>query len=277
MEGVTRREFIELVLATAAASALPFGCGSGGRFLSDAERASLARLADHVLPPDDTPGGAALGAVDYIDRLLAAFDSVPPRIHAGGPYSGRQPFADAAGLAGSTRPPNDFATFLPLNRVASAGWRLRLYGSAGVSGGGPNDAVIGPIVGWRDQFRAGLESFASAASGPIDKLDDDAVGQIWSSLPAEFTDNVTQLVLEAAFAAPEYGGNKSGGGWKLAHFEGDSQPLGYSQFDAGSGVYRERADAPLSTADPGADPEPLTDDVRQIIHAFATALGGRSS
>ena len=89
---------------------------------------------------------AAMGAVGYIERLLTAFDVTPPALHAGGPFSGRRP--------GATQ--NDFARFLPLSRVSEAGWRLRLYGSAGVSGGGPNDKVLGPVRGLRERVKQTL-------------------------------------------------------------------------------------------------------------------------
>ena len=35
-------------------------------------------------------------------------------------------------------------------------------------------------------------------------------------------------------------------GWSAIHFEGDSQPLGYSIFDPDAQTYTERADAPVS-------------------------------
>src|SRR5262249_53253296 len=103
---LTRRQFSELV---AAASAIglggcdlapltpPSGPPPPPRFLSDAERSALAVLADIVLPADHEPGGAALGTVTFVDTLLSALETDPPRIYAGGPYSGRQPFADAHG------------------------------------------------------------------------------------------------------------------------------------------------------------------------------------
>ena len=58
------------------------------RFLTPHEHAALQAAADVLIPPvDEHPGGAALGVADYVDGLLAAFDSDPPRIWAGGPVS----------------------------------------------------------------------------------------------------------------------------------------------------------------------------------------------
>jgi hypothetical protein len=45
--------------------------GAGFRILNAAEVAALSAIADQIWPPDDTPGGAALGAVHFMD---AAFD-----------------------------------------------------------------------------------------------------------------------------------------------------------------------------------------------------------
>src|SRR3569623_1827394 len=83
-----------------------------------------------------------------------------------------------------------------------------------------------------------------------------------------------ELVCEAAWAAPEYGGNPGGAGWKLIHFEGDALPLGYSQWNGSEHV--ERPEAPLSPANP-SDPEPLSDDIRQVLATVISELGGRST
>jgi hypothetical protein len=79
------------------------------------------------------------------------------------------------------------------------------------------------------------------------------------------------LVAEAAFAPPEYGGNPDGAGWAMVHFEGDSQPLGYSLYDLSTGSYRERA--PVS-GPAASDPEPMDDDTRAFVTLVVTFLGG---
>jgi len=268
---------LQWVGAGTAVVLLPPGCSSrAGGFLTDGERRALAALADGILPPDDTPGGAALGAVEYVEGLLTAFDRAVPAVFLGGPYSGRQPFAAADGTPSTTFPPNSFVVLQPLDRVAARAWKLRLYGSTGVSGGGPNDAVLGPIVGLRDQIRLGIADAQKMAMKPLAELDAAAMAQLIGQLDADFRDALISLVSEAAFGAPEYGGNPAGAGWKLARFEGDSQPLGYSQFDATTNTYRERADAPISTANPGADPEPLDDTTRAFLTQVVTVLGGKT-
>src|SRR5215470_9742246 len=59
-------------------------------FLDPHEYAVVEAAADRLIPPLDAhPGGAALGVADYVDNLLGAFTFDPPRIFAGGPFSGR--------------------------------------------------------------------------------------------------------------------------------------------------------------------------------------------
>jgi len=60
----------------------------------------------------------------------------------------------------------------------------------------------------------------------------------------------------------------------MVHFEGDSLPLGYSQWN-GTG-YDERPDSPMSTANP-SDPEPMTSDVAALLDEVVSALGGRTA
>jgi len=265
---VTRRELLVWVGASGASAALTAGCGASATmppppapmppyFTAD-ERAVLGALADAVLPPDDVPGGNALGAVDYIERLLTALSQETPPLYAGGPYSDRNPVPKSSGGAGAAVP-NEFASFLPLDRVSEQAWKLRILGSSGVSGGGPNDAVLGPVVGLRDAVAGAIQQ-AKAALPPNaapDALTAEERASLLASLDKGTQDTLVELVLEGAFTAPEYGGNKSLAGCAMCHFEGDSMPYGYSTFDTASGKYHEHPEAPCSTADPGPDPMPM--------------------
>ena len=261
MAPINRREFMKWVGAGSAILILPPGCANAGGFLTTTEKKTLAALADQLLPPDDTPGGAALGAVEYIEALLTALDGKTPTILRGGPYSGRQALPDATGNPSSNLPANGFMMLLPLDRVQARAWHLRLYGSNHTDGGGPNDALLGPVVGLRDQIRQGL---AAANGQTLDQLD------------ADFRDLLFGLVNEAAFGAPEYGGNPGGAGWKLVHFEGDQQPLGYSLFDTTTMSYHERPEAPVTTPNPGPDPEPLDDATKKLLDMVIGFLGGKT-
>jgi hypothetical protein len=255
-------------------------------FFTDAERAALGALANAVLPPDDTPGGKDLGAVQYIEKLLTAFDGADathaPAIYGGGPFSGRMPFADPQGLPSANFPPNSFQTFLFLDRVKDAGWRLAIIGPSALPAGQPNVGVpladgstIPAIVGLRDQMKQGL---ADAIKGSVDlgfgelaTLSQPDLIAFLNKLPVGFHDLIIDLVQQACFCPPEYGGNSNLGGWKLAHFEGDAQPFGYSVWSTAQNKYVERADAPMSTPNT-SDPEPLTPDVVSFIDTVITAF-----
>lgn len=271
----TRREVLRLIGAAGVTLASGAGCkSSGAHVLSDAERRALAALADAVLPPDGEPGGAALGTVAYVERLLTAFDGAIPAIFAAGPYSGRQPFADGSGQPSSRAPANDFAGLVELDRFSAAAWRLRLFGSSALPAGAPNQSILGAVVGLRDQLRQGLAAAIAANRKPLDRQSPAELATSFNYLDPPFQSLLVDLVSEAAFAAPEYGGNPGGAGWRLCHFEGDSQPLGYSQWNGTTFV--ERPAAPLSTANPGADPAPLDARVRATLDIVVSVLGGRT-
>src|SRR5438552_13272442 len=98
--------------------------------------AACARL----IPTDEDPGAAEARVVDYIDGLLGAFAVNPPRIWAGGPFSGRH-----GGDAG-------FADFIPLTHLDELAWRTRIEGSRGI----PEREFNGPVVGLQERYRDGL-------------------------------------------------------------------------------------------------------------------------
>ena len=103
-------------------------------FLTEHEHAVVARCADRLLPPHGAfVGGAAAGAADYVDLTLGAFAFDPPRIWAGGPFSGR--FGGAPG----------FDQFIPLSRVEELAWRTRIEGSLGIAEREWNEPVRGEI------------------------------------------------------------------------------------------------------------------------------------
>jgi hypothetical protein len=287
----TRRQLLQWAGAATVASFVP-GCSSrdtapapppSTAFFSDAERRALAALANVVIPPGQSPGGADLGAVAYIERLCTAFDgTTTPFIFAGGPFSGRHPFPTATGEPGTTSPSNDFATFLPLDRATERAWRIELYGSALVDGGTFNDvALVPPVLGIRNQLKSGLADVIAGSPTPLAGLSPQALHDVFAGLDVDFRDLLIQLVTEAAFSAPEYGGNVGLGGWKLARYEGDTLPLGYSVYSAmpltpgGGPGYREAAEAPVSGPYAGADPAPMTDETLVLVRAVVSFLGGR--
>ena len=263
MPTLNRRELLRWLGAAAALANLPACTKNGdGVFTSD-ELDMLRGFADVIIPPDDQPGGSALGVVAYIEALVAAFDaSGAPRIYAGGPFSDRNPNLDG------TMPANDFTSFVELDRVLDAAWRIQISGSAGLPDGAPNDALLGPVIALEAQLKHGLAAARATVKGTPNYQ------VLYDALPSDFQQLVFDLVTQAAWAAPEYGGNPNLAGWNMVHFEGDSLPFGYSRWN-GVG-YDERPYAPMSTANP-SDPEPLTMEVEQLLSTVVAALGGRDN
>jgi len=203
------------------------------RFLTDAEAATLKSVADVVLPPN----GSDLGAVQYVDALLSAFDDTEPKV-----------------LLGS------LTEVVPLDRVSEKAWRLRLFGSDGVAGGAPNDAIIGKTIGLRDQTRSAL---ALAATTTLDKLDGDT------------RELLCDLVTQAAFSAPAYGGNLNGAGWTLIGTQGAVMPKGFTQWDATQMKNVELPDLPDSTPEPGTDAHPMDEFTTDLLGQVVNATGGK--
>jgi hypothetical protein len=177
-------------------------------WLTEDEHAVVAAAVDRLIPPLDAhPGARALGVADYIDMMLGAFSFDPPRIWAGGPYSGRNG-GDAS-----------FDDFLPLTRLEELAWRTRIEGSIGIA----EREINGPVVGWQEQYRGGIAALGAdfaTASGEEQDLRLDAA--------PEFKALVYEHACQGAYAAPEYGGNRAGLGWAAIEFPGDVQPRGYT-------------------------------------------------
>jgi hypothetical protein len=245
MPGPTRRELIRWIGGAAAALQFLPACGdnAGDSLFSADELRMLRGFADAVIPDDDQPGGAKLGAVPYIERLLRALDHAVPKIYAGGPFSIRHSQHD------------DFSDFIELDRVSLAAWQNAI-----------------PEID--RQLRAGLRAAVDTTTKSVDELTAEDFERLFDASDDAFKDLMIDLVSEAAFAAPEYGGNPPLAGWKMIQFEGDIQPIGYSQWDGTKHV--ERPEAPLSTANP-RDPEPMSDDTREILALAINLLGGRVS
>jgi len=297
-----RREFLKALGATSVLLLAPWTrverawAAAKGRFFTKSERATLEALVDTIVPPDDEPGAAELGAVRYMEGLLTAVDARTPRLYAGGPFSNRNPFIDFdTGTPSRRRSRNSFKRFVPPNRLQALYWRWQIVGTAGLDAAEralvePLDAQlgVGPLAGLRDLYRTGLEQLDALSrteeGAPFVDLDQPARERVReaarTALPSDprrgknFLGLVVQHTMEGMFAAPEYGGNRKLGGWRLAGIEGDSQPLGYALYSKRDDAFRERADHPLSTPNPDeiAGPAPLSpvsDTVQQVIVAGA--------
>jgi len=178
------------------------------RFLTAHEHAVVAAAADVLIPPlNDHPGGAALGVADYVDTLLGAFTFDPPRIHAGGPFSGRHG-GDAS-----------FDRFQPLSRLEALAWRTRIEGSQGL----PEREFNGPVRGWQQIYREGI----AALGEDFCARDGDQQDARLRAQP-ELRRLLYTHACEGAYGAPEYGGNRDLRGWTAIQFAGDVQPRGYT-------------------------------------------------
>lgn len=177
-------------------------------FLTPRQRAILAAVCARLVPADEgAHDGADMGAVDYIDTLLGAFTFMPPRIWAGGPFSGR--------FGGQP----SFSEFEDLSPAEELAWRTRIEGSRGI----PERERLGPVTGLQEIYTCGLaelgEEFLSLDAAAQDE-------QLQES--GDFTRVVYEHVCEGLYGAPEYGGNRDLAGWQYLNYEGDVQPRGFT-------------------------------------------------
>jgi len=178
-------------------------------FFDEGELAVVRAVAERLIPADGdgAPGAAATGVAEYIDTFLGAFTFDPPRIFAGGPFSGRH------GGAAS------FEQWLPLGPMEELAWRTRLEGSLGR----PEREFNGPVVGLQQRYRDGIAAlgadFASVDSDEQDRrLDADPV----------FKRLLYEHACEGMYGDPVYGGNREFAGWDSVGWVGDIQPRGYT-------------------------------------------------
>jgi Gluconate 2-dehydrogenase subunit 3 len=176
-------------------------------WLSDSEYRTLSAACERLIPADETPGAIDAGVPDYVDGLLAAFHFDPPRIWARGPTSGRH-----GGEA-------CFGEFHELNAIDELAWRTRIEGSGGV----PEREFNGPVVGLQERYRSGLAHLGPDFSDISPEEQDERL-----RAQREFTEMLYEHCCEGMYAAPEYGGNRDGSGWRSVGFPGDVQPRGYS-------------------------------------------------
>jgi hypothetical protein len=181
---------------------------SARAFLTPDEYRVLEAACERLIPAHgDHPGARALGVADYIDGLLGAFTVDPPRIWAGGPFSGRH----GGGAS--------FARFIAPSRLEQLAWRTRIEGSLGIA----EREFNGPVVGWQQIYRDGIAALgADFADAPAPDQDARLDAQ------PDFKTILYQHACEGAYAAPEYGGNRDGAAWRAVQFPGDVQPRGYT-------------------------------------------------
>ncbi len=230
------------------------GAGDAGHFLTAHEMGVLRAVVGRLLPgpPDDRdPGAIEAGVPEAIDLLLAAFSFTPPLIHAGGPFSGR----NGGGHDG-------FADFVPLDRAAELGWRIRIEGTLGKK----DREFAGPIRGLQQLYREDL-AYLDAHAGPTGFAALPTPAQTLL-LENQADDTIQELVgvalsnsIDAMYGPPEYGGNRDLVGWSTTNWRGDTLPRGYT-------------DAEVSEADPtsGGAAVASPDAARATFAKFLPAL-----
>jgi hypothetical protein len=176
-------------------------------WLTDVEYRTLSAACERMIPQQHAPGAVSAGVPDYVDGLLGAFTFDPPRIWAGGPFSGRNG-GDAS-----------FGVFMSLGGLEELAWRTRIEGSAGFA----EREFNGPVVGWQERYRRGLarlgEDFAEVDAEEQERR---------LAADPEFSALLYGHCCEGMYGAPEYGGNRNGAGWDAIGFAGDVQPRGWT-------------------------------------------------
>ncbi len=163
-------------------------------WLDGEQHRALTAAMDVVIPADAvSPGAGQSGAADYVDGLLGAFTSDPPRIWAGGPFSGRH-----GGDVG-------FEHFLELGPWEALAWRTR-------------------IEEWQSVYATGLAALGHGFA------DADAAEQAERLAATDdgFREVLFTHACESLYGDPVYGGNRDRAAWAAIDFRGDSQPAGYT-------------------------------------------------
>lgn len=286
--GLRRRDFLRAVGAGGAAALAAgtglSGCGGAGaatrRYFSASQRATLEALAEALIPEDETVGALGAGAVEYVDRWLAAFDHPVPQLFRGGPTSGRVPYPDPkTGDASNTYPPNHFHDVLEPTRLQEAAFRIEFFGSDAVPNGNVNEGVVPTTPGWLALYRDGLAQLETLArqaglASYADGTPEQRLGY-FDQTPRSFRDAVLDHLCEGMFCAPEYGGNRDQVAWRDYHYDGDSQPLGHTLFDPATGEPRDRPDQPCQTLDPNLPNDGFEKDIVGVLTIITLAQGGK--
>jgi Gluconate 2-dehydrogenase subunit 3 len=179
--------------------------------VTENELRTLTALTARLLPgpPEDPdPGALEAGAPEAIDRLLSAFACEQPPIH--------------AALDGG---------FVPLDRVAELGWRIRIEGSRGL----PEREFAGPVKGLAELVSDGLalldrRARDSCGAGFADTppVDQDTLLDGADEELGAFVRIMLTLTLEAVYGPPQYGGNGDRAGWRPLGWPGFTQPRGFT-------------------------------------------------
>jgi len=193
-------------LLAACSSPASTGGTSKGFLVFDQHQAKVVEEATARLIPgpyDDPlekghPGAREANVTRYIDTMLGALMVRPAKVFAGGPFSGR---------AGA--PIDEMARFVRLTPAQLTGWTKRL-------------------AGLRAQYRQGVSTLDKMAGGDFTTLGSYKMDEILGQDPDGFMTLMFGHAVEGMYSAPEYGGNGDLVGWHEISWQGDRQPIGYT-------------------------------------------------
>jgi hypothetical protein len=259
----------------------PVGQGTSRQyFFSTEQRATIETVAAMMLPEDATVGALEAGAVEYIDRFLAAFTTTVPDIYRAGPYSGREPFPDPiTGAASDSFPENMFEQVLPLSRMQELAWRREFFGSDAIANGDINGTLVEKWPGIQALYEQAIIQLDNAAVAAgftsLSEMGEREILDAYQATDARFQSVFLAHLAEGMFGPPEYGGNIGGVSWRDYFYDGDSQPLGHTLFNYETQTLYDRADAPNQTIDDDAFNDPMSDGVLNFVKAATLAQGGK--
>lgn len=184
------------------------------RFFSPEEARTVEALTARILPgtPDD-PGAREMGAVVYIDYVLAMQEGYGERTYREPPYAqtyeGDQPPAQSQNT--------DFPTiWIPADQIKRYGYQHRLS---------PREVyrlALPAIDQYCQQTYGGR--FVDLSEADQDKLIDDLYNNRVTGFdefsPQAFFHVIRRQTGEAVFADPAYGGNRDLAGWRLIGYPG---------------------------------------------------------
>lgn len=290
-----RRTVLKWMSASGAMFALPFmqgcsdgsdsvGTGSSGpdsiaHFFTAAQRATIEAIAGTLIPDDATVGAVTAGAVEYIDRYLAAFSLDIPDIFRSGPFSGREPYPDPmTGAASNHFPENMFLQTLPMSRMQELAFRREFFGEEAIVNGSINYPVVENWPGIHVLYEQAIKQLDAAATaagvGQFSALSEEQQLTAFDQTDERFRGLFLSHLAEGMFGAPEYGGNTDLIAWHDYFYDGDSQPLGHTLYNSVTQTLYDRVDAPNQTIDDDAFQDPMSESVLQFVNAVALSQGG---
>lgn len=191
-----------------------------GRFLDPQQITLVTAIAARIIPGDaDDPGAVEAGAVEYIDRVLAAYEGYPQRTYTQRPYA--QPYE-----GDEPPPPEDGVIWVAADQIERYGWQSGFTPREIYRMGLPRmDALAQQRFG--SDFADLQDADQDALLEAIEDAEDADVTELFDEMPANFFFQLLrEHVVEGFLGDPVYGGNRDLVGWQHIGFPGAQR--GYS-------------------------------------------------